>query len=1461
MKEKRTNKVYKKAMIGTTVLMMTNLGASYLPTTHPFMNVAQAATNVNSSIVTTQSSITADDTNGNGILDGNSEAITLQSRFSTTGPVSAGDYFTISYSDNISYYQQNPEDTAPAFPTLVDPNTGEVIARSTFDPNTGLVTYTFTDYVNGKENIDMNLYTNLYVDRETVPNKTQDELFSFTLGGVTTSNNIDVQYAPYQNVNGVTSASVFEEVVSRVNNTENPGYYSQTIYVNPINSDLTNVTLDITTNTNAYPGNLANINEATTNIRIFEIADGSTLNESIYFDPNNTTATEVTGNYPVTFNGETATIDFGNTSSTFIVIVEDNLAPTTSETAEVAQLFRISSDQGTITGGNALEFNTSGGIGDGTPTTEEPTTEAPTTEAPTTEAPTTEAPTTEAPTTEAPTTELPTTEAPTTELPTTELPTTEAPTTEAPTTEAPTTEAPTTEAPTTEAPTTEAPTTEAPTTEAPTTEAPTTEAPTTEAPTTEAPTTEAPTTEAPTTEAPTTEAPTTEAPTTELPTTELPTTEAPTTELPTTELPTTELPTTELPTTELPTTEAPTTELPTTELPTTEAPTTELPTTELPTTELPTTELPTTELPTTEAPTTEAPTTEAPTTEAPTTELPTTELPTTEAPTTEAPTTELPTTEAPTTEAPTTEAPTTEAPTTEAPTTEAPTTEAPTTEAPTTEAPTTEAPEKLYDLGNYVWYDDNKDGQQDSNENPVPDVTVILRDRDGNEIDRTTTDENGHYIFENLPNGKYEVEFTNLPKDYIGTPVTSDEDNVDGNSNSQKTSAEIKDADNMTVDFGIVKEEKLYDLGNYVWYDEDKDGIQDAGEKPVPGVTVTLTKPDGTKLTTTTDENGHYIFENLPNGKYEVEFTNLPKDYVGTPVTSDEDNVDGNSNSQKTSAEIKDADNMTVDFGIVKEEKLYDLGNYVWYDEDKDGIQDAGEKPVPGVTVTLTKPDGTKLTTTTDENGHYIFENLPNGKYEVEFTKLPKDYVGTPVTSDEDNVDGNSNSQKTSAEIKDADNMSVDFGIVKEEKLYDLGNYVWYDEDKDGIQDAGEKPVPGVTVTLTKPDGTKLTTTTDENGHYIFENLPNGKYEVEFTNLPKDYVGTPVTSDEDNVDGNSNSQKTSAEIKDADNMTVDFGIVKESDTITPNEPGKDLPDIGDYVWHDKDKDGVQDSNEPGIPGVKVTLKDENGNVIRTTTTDENGKYIFKDVPNGKYEIVFETPKGFTPTEVGKGNQGNDSNGTSTWVTVKDKDDFTLDSGFYKPSVPGKDLPDIGDYVWHDKDKDGVQDSNEPGIPGVKVTLKDEKGNVIRTTTTDENGKYIFKDVPNGKYEIVFETPKGFTPTEVGKGNQGNDSNGTSTWVTVKDKDDFTLDSGFYTPEKPIEGIIETPITPPHNTQPKDKPAYMPDSSVGLKQDKGTGQPSGNIGLPDTGETNNGLVATAGVLTLLAGLALLFGRRK
>jgi LPXTG-motif cell wall-anchored protein len=51
----------------------------------------------------------------------------------------------------------------------------------------------------------------------------------------------------------------------------------------------------------------------------------------------------------------------------------------------------------------------------------------------------------------------------------------------------------------------------------------------------------------------------------------------------------------------------------------------------------------------------------------------------------------------------------------------------------------------------------------------------------------------------------------------------------------------------------------------------------------------------------------------------------------------------------------------------------------------------------------------------------------------------------------------------------------------------EIGNYVWYDADRDGIQDATEKPIPGVTVTLHDAGGaTVATAATDATGQYFF---------------------------------------------------------------------------------------------------------------------------------------------------------------------------------------------------------------------------------------------------------------------------------------------------------------------------------------------------------------------------------------
>ncbi|MCQ9922700.1 MSCRAMM family adhesin SdrC, partial [Staphylococcus aureus] len=218
--------------------------------------------------------------------------------------------------------------------------------------------------------------------------------------------------------------------------------------------------------------------------------------------------------------------------------------------------------------------------------------------------------------------------------------------------------------------------------------------------------------------------------------------------------------------------------------------------------------------------------------------------------------------------------------------------------------------------------------------------------------------------------------------------------------------------------------------------------------------------------------------------------------------------------------------------------------------------------------------------------------------------------------------------------------------------------------------------------------------------------------------------------------------------------------------------------LGDYVWEDTNKDGKQDANEKGIKGVYVILKDSNGKELDRTTTDENGKYQFTGLGNGTYSVEFSTPAGYTPTTANAGtDDAVDSDGLTTTGVIKDADNMTLDSGFYKMQKYS-----LGDYVWYDSNKDGKQDSTEKGIKGVKVTLQNEKGEVIGTTETDENGKYRFDNLDSGKYKVIFEKPAGLTQTVTNTTEDDKDADGGEVDVTITDHDDFTLDNGYFEEE-------------------------------------------------------------------------------
>ena len=84
-----------------------------------------------------------------------------------------------------------------------------------------------------------------------------------------------------------------------------------------------------------------------------------------------------------------------------------------------------------------------------------------------------------------------------------------------------------------------------------------------------------------------------------------------------------------------------------------------------------------------------------------------------------------------------------------------------------------------------------------------------------------------------------------------------------------------------------------------------------------------------------------------------------------------------------------------------------------------------------------------------------------------------------------------------------------------------LGNYVWFDENEDGIQDMGETPIPNVNVFLYNATNTTASNyirlaQTDMNGEYLFDNLPAGNYVVRF-GTPNGFARTSTLQGADTI--------------------------------------------------------------------------------------------------------------------------------------------------------------------------------------------------------------------------------------------------------------------------------------------------------------------------------------------------------
>ncbi len=97
--------------------------------------------------------------------------------------------------------------------------------------------------------------------------------------------------------------------------------------------------------------------------------------------------------------------------------------------------------------------------------------------------------------------------------------------------------------------------------------------------------------------------------------------------------------------------------------------------------------------------------------------------------------------------------------------------------------------------------------------------------------------------------------------------------------------------------------------------------------------------------------------------------------------------------------------------------------------------------------------------------------------------------------------------------------------------------------------------------------------------------------------------------------------------------------------------------IGNLVWFDSDSDGIQDVDNGELPldGVQVDLLDDQGHVIKTTTTHSGGTYLFDSLTTGTYQIWFHRLDTYQFTNAVKSEEAKNSDadrrGFTSFITI------------------------------------------------------------------------------------------------------------------------------------------------------------------------------------------------------------------
>ncbi|MBR0267292.1 MAG: hypothetical protein IJQ71_07605 [Clostridia bacterium] len=625
-----------------------------------------------------------------------------------------------------------------------------------------------------------------------------------------------------------------------------------------------------------------------------------------------------------------------------------------------------------------------------------------------------------------------------------------------------------------------------------------------------------------------------------------------------------------------------------------------------------------------------------------------------------------------------------------------------------------------------VYYDDNFSAAKDGNERIAGGFLVTILDASGNVAATDKANMSGVYELTGLTPGEYSLK-VQATRNYAFTKLG--EGNVilnrtQGEGYSEPFRVEL--GERVTgKDIGMIRPGTVKGT---VFADRNDNGMRDPGEEGLEGVIVRLVhETEGEAFRAEIGTDGGFLFDAVMPGRYYLEYT-LPekaifaKTVAGGNEISDEGTTGRTESFDFVTGETKAAP-------LCGALLLGRIEGTAWHDHDGDGLR-GSEEMLAGVTVSLvpSRNDLEAISVVTDEGGAFLLDQLHPDTYQLT-VKCPDGYVMSRTDYMALPLKAGVQEQTVPLEVQmGSEWLDQAAGAVVPASI---SGQLWLDENNNGLFDEGEKTPAGYTVYVIDEYTGKVfdTPVTNAEGRFSAAGMIPGSFTVsmtmdERTLAPK--AGDSVFHEENGALVLTGIQLQEDETREG----LLMGIVRYTE-------------ISGQAWIDRG------GSVEALAGVRITMKDTDGNIIATAETDGTGAYRLQQLMPGSFILDAVAPEGCVLIEPGDPRlsdtlrsvityPANRVGGTDTMELKMDQDMERMDIGCV---LPGR----LGDYCWLDLNGDGLQAGDEPGIPNVRIELLRD-GNVVAETITDQYGFYRFVDLYPATYTLKVYAPAEVKPT-------------------------------------------------------------------------------------------------------------------